>query len=258
MRQRRRVASPMFRSSSPSSSAMGTSKQLYAEFSAELARLGQDRRVPVRGRRPASADALPRCATCRREAERSVVIVLLGGPFGESAALTLGAGAGARRAHRHPRLLLPGGAERPRRRLRGAGRGRRPGGRPALPAHRLRLQPPAVAAVPPHRPAAHRHRLPRHQLRLQGDEAGGWRASSTSTAACTASSRSWRSTAASPCARCACPSATRTAAPAIYGTGAYLGRLLDILTVFFLTKFTRTPLRFFGLLGIGALRRWDS
>lgn len=36
-----------------------------------------------------------------------------------------------------------------------------------------------------------------------------------------------------------------------YGTGVYLGRLLDILTVFFLTKFTRTPLRFFGLLGSG-------
>jgi glycosyltransferase involved in cell wall biosynthesis len=34
-----------------------------------------------------------------------------------------------------------------------------------------------------------------------------------------------------------------------HGTGAYLGRMLDILTVFFLTKFTRTPLRFFGLLG---------
>jgi glycosyltransferase involved in cell wall biosynthesis len=34
-----------------------------------------------------------------------------------------------------------------------------------------------------------------------------------------------------------------------HGTGAYLGRLLDILTVFFLTKFTRMPLRFFGLLG---------
>jgi glycosyltransferase involved in cell wall biosynthesis len=36
-----------------------------------------------------------------------------------------------------------------------------------------------------------------------------------------------------------------------HGTGAYLGRMLDILTVFFLTKFTRTPLRFFGLLGAG-------
>ena len=36
-----------------------------------------------------------------------------------------------------------------------------------------------------------------------------------------------------------------------YGTGVYLGRLLDILTIFFLMKFTRTPLRFFGLLGLG-------
>jgi glycosyltransferase involved in cell wall biosynthesis len=36
-----------------------------------------------------------------------------------------------------------------------------------------------------------------------------------------------------------------------YGTGVYLGRLLDILTIFFLMKFTRTPLRFFGLLGVG-------
>lgn len=35
----------------------------------------------------------------------------------------------------------------------------------------------------------------------------------------------------------------------IHGTGAYLGRLLDLLTIFFLMKFTRTPLRFFGLLG---------
>src|SRR4029078_1894246 len=33
-----------------------------------------------------------------------------------------------------------------------------------------------------------------------------------------------------------------------HGTGAYLGRLLDILNVFFLTKFTRMPFRFFGLL----------
>lgn len=36
----------------------------------------------------------------------------------------------------------------------------------------------------------------------------------------------------------------------VQGAGAYLGRLLDILTVFFLVRFTRTPLRFFGLLGL--------
>lgn len=35
-----------------------------------------------------------------------------------------------------------------------------------------------------------------------------------------------------------------------HGTGAYLSRLLDLLTIFFLMKFTRTPLRFFGLLGL--------
>ena len=38
-------------------------------------------------------------------------------------------------------------------------------------------------------------------------------------------------------------------APASTGRRTYLGRLLDILNIFFLTKFTRTPLRFFGLLG---------
>jgi len=37
----------------------------------------------------------------------------------------------------------------------------------------------------------------------------------------------------------------------IYGFGIYLRRLLDILTLFFLIKFTQKPLRFFGLLGSG-------
>lgn len=35
----------------------------------------------------------------------------------------------------------------------------------------------------------------------------------------------------------------------IYKPGVYLRRLLDILTLFFLFKFTKKPLRFFGLLG---------
>jgi glycosyltransferase involved in cell wall biosynthesis len=35
----------------------------------------------------------------------------------------------------------------------------------------------------------------------------------------------------------------------VYGPGVYLRRLLDILTFFFLFKFTKKPLRFFGLLG---------
>jgi glycosyltransferase involved in cell wall biosynthesis len=37
----------------------------------------------------------------------------------------------------------------------------------------------------------------------------------------------------------------------IYGFGVYLRRLLDILTLFFLFKFTKKPLRFFGLIGAG-------
>ena len=33
--------------------------------------------------------------------------------------------------------------------------------------------------------------------------------------------------------------------------GAYVRRMLDLLTVFFLVRFTRKPLRFFGLIGSG-------
>ena len=35
----------------------------------------------------------------------------------------------------------------------------------------------------------------------------------------------------------------------VYGPGTYARRLLDVITVFFLTRFTRKPLRFFGLIG---------
>lgn len=37
----------------------------------------------------------------------------------------------------------------------------------------------------------------------------------------------------------------------IVHAGAYVRRLLDILTLFFLVKFTKKPLRFFGLIGVG-------
>jgi len=47
----------------------------------------------------------------------------------------------------------------------------------------------------------------------------------------------------------AVPQRREDCATRYYGTPTYLGRLLDILNIFFLTKFTRTPLRFFGLLG---------
>ena len=37
----------------------------------------------------------------------------------------------------------------------------------------------------------------------------------------------------------------------VYAPGVYLRRLLDLLTIFFLIKFTQKPLRFFGLIGSG-------
>ncbi len=42
-------------------------------------------------------------------------------------------------------------------------------------------------------------------------------------------------------------------APKLYASGIYLRRMLDILTVFFLVKFTKKPLRFFGLIGSSLL-----
>ena len=45
------------------------------------------------------------------------------------------------------------------------------------------------------------------------------------------------------------PQARRDAARSIQPPGTYVHRLVDILSVFFLTRFTRRPLRFFGPVG---------
>jgi hypothetical protein len=45
------------------------------------------------------------------------------------------------------------------------------------------------------------------------------------------------------------PQAQADAFRRVYSPGTYLGYLLDFLTVFFLVKFTKRPLRFFGILG---------
>lgn len=47
------------------------------------------------------------------------------------------------------------------------------------------------------------------------------------------------------------PQSPHDARQRLYRPGVYLRRLLDMLSVFFLTKFTKKPLRFFGLLGSG-------
>lgn len=44
---------------------------------------------------------------------------------------------------------------------------------------------------------------------------------------------------------------TKEAYHRIYSPGLYMRRLLDLLTIFFLIKFTKKPLRFFGLVGGG-------
>lgn len=41
----------------------------------------------------------------------------------------------------------------------------------------------------------------------------------------------------------------KSSAPVFYGPGIYVRRLLDLLSVFFMVKFTKKPLRFFGLVG---------
>lgn len=45
------------------------------------------------------------------------------------------------------------------------------------------------------------------------------------------------------------PQHERDADPRVYGPGTYVRRLVDLLGVFFLTRFTYKPLRFFGLVG---------
>jgi glycosyltransferase involved in cell wall biosynthesis len=45
------------------------------------------------------------------------------------------------------------------------------------------------------------------------------------------------------------PQSASDAFQRVYSPGLYLRRLLDLLTIFFLVKFTKKPLRFFGLVG---------
>ena len=45
------------------------------------------------------------------------------------------------------------------------------------------------------------------------------------------------------------PQSQQDAFRRIYSPGLYMRRLLDLLTIFFLVKFTKKPLRFFGLIG---------
>jgi hypothetical protein len=48
---------------------------------------------------------------------------------------------------------------------------------------------------------------------------------------------------------CSIPQSTRDPHLRYYGPGVYLRRLIDIITIFFLIRFTKAPLRFFGVVG---------
>jgi dolichol-phosphate mannosyltransferase len=45
------------------------------------------------------------------------------------------------------------------------------------------------------------------------------------------------------------PQRQEESAARVFGPALYVGRVMDVVTVFFLTKFTRKPLRFFGMIG---------
>ncbi|HEX3556535.1 MAG TPA: glycosyltransferase [Thermoanaerobaculia bacterium] len=229
----------------------GDLKQLYAEFAAELARLGR------RGEFIFVVDehlksALPVLRELQQRAEQEVVIVLLGGPFGEAAALTVG-------------------LERAR------------GTRLVTLASYFQVEPsglePALAALDAGADLVAGRRYPRtdssfnrlqsrlfHSLvrRVTGtgfhDLSCGFKVMTPQVAGELNLYGSMHRfipllahTQGFAVREIEVPQRREDRGTRYHGAGAYLGRLLDVLTVFFLTRFTRRPLRFFGLLGTGML-----
>jgi glycosyltransferase involved in cell wall biosynthesis len=229
----------------------GDLMQLYAEFAAELARLGR-RAEFIFVVDEHLKSALPVLRELQQRAEQEVVIVLLGGPFGESAALTVG-------------------LERAR------------GTRLVTLASYFQVEPaglgPALAALDAGADLVAGRRYPRidssfnrlqtrlfHSLvrRVTGtafhDLSCGFKVMTRQVAdelslygsmhrfiPLLAHTRGFA------VREIEVPQRREDQGTRYHGAGTYLGRLLDILTVFFLTRFARRPLRFFGLLGTGML-----
>ncbi|HEX9941675.1 MAG TPA: glycosyltransferase [Thermoanaerobaculia bacterium] len=227
----------------------GDLAQLYAEVSAELARLGLTAEflfvVDEQLR-----EVVPALREIQGRTDREVSIVLLGGPFGESAALTTGFARA--RAERIVTLasyfqVEPGGLAPALRMLEeGADLvvARRD---PRIDSPFNRLQSRLFHAIV--------RRLTRTDFR---DLSCGFKAMKRRVARelnlygglhrflpLLALHRGFT------VREIPVPQRHEDRATRYHGTGTYLGRLLDILNVFFLTKFTRTPLRFFGPLGAG-------
>ncbi len=227
----------------------GDLKQLYREFSAELERLDKNAEFLFVVDDSQRA-AMPMLRELQQEAEGEVAIVLLGGAFGESAALTVG----FERARGERVLTLasyfqvdPSGLAAAFAEI-DAGADMVVGRRhPRLDSFFNRLQSRLFHGMVSGLTKTQFHdiscgfRLMKRRVPRELNLYGGLHR----FVPLLALSRGFS------VREIPLPQRTEDMQTRYYGTGVYLGRLLDILTVFFLTKFTRTPLRFFGLLGTG-------
>lgn len=228
---------------------VGDLRQIYGEFAAELARLGKNAEFlfmvdeSLRG-------VLPVLRDLQEKAEREIVIVLLGGRFGESAALT----AGIERARGEVIVTLaayfqvePRGLEAAFAALAAGAdlvAGRR---HPRIDGVFNRLQSSLFHRFVRRLTSTDFHdvscgfKVMRRQVACELNLYGGLHrfipvlALHRGFVVC----------------EVPVPQHREDQGTRYYGTGVYLGRLLDLLNIFFLMKFTRTPLRFFGLLGSG-------
>ena len=228
---------------------IGDLRQLYREFSGELARLDRSAELifvvddRLRG-------VLPVLREIQAEAEREIVIVLLGGRFGESAALTLG----FERARGETIVTLasyfqvePEGMRAAFAEVeRGADLvvGRR---HPRIDSFFNRVQSRLFHGLVRRLTGTEFHdiscgfKVMRRRMARELNLYGGLHRFIPVLAL----SHGFT------VREVPVPQRVEDRKTRYYGTGVYLGRLLDILTIFFLMKFTRMPLRFFGLLGSG-------
>jgi glycosyltransferase involved in cell wall biosynthesis len=246
-RSRLRAGEPEVSVVVPVVERIGDLRQLYAEFSGELARLGRTAEFifvvddRLRG-------ALPVLRELQAEAEREIVIVLLGGRFGESAALTIG----FERARGETIVTLasyfqvePGGLRAAFAELeRGTDLvvGRR---HPRIDSPFNRVQSRLFHWLVRRLTATDFHdiscgfKVMSRRVARDFNLYGGLHRFIPLLALNNGFT----------VVEVPVPQRNEDRSTRYHGTGVYLGRLLDILTVFFLTKFTRMPLRFFGLLG---------
>jgi glycosyltransferase involved in cell wall biosynthesis len=249
MRTERRRADPDVSIVVPVVERHGDLEQLYREFAAELARLGRTAEFifvvdeHLRG-------AVPALQEIQGSAGQEVAIVLLGGPFGESAALTTGfaRARGARIVTLASYFQVEPSGLGPALQAVDDGAdlvvGRR---HPRIDSHFNRVQSRLFHGIV--------HSLTRTDFH---DVSCGFKVMKRRVARelslygglhrfipLLALQRGFT------VREIAVPQRQEDRATRYYGTPTYLGRLLDILNIFFLTKFTRTPLRFFGLLGAG-------